>query len=247
MRPPRRFLIVAFAILGIGTAAFAQSNDETRLSIAKNVMDEIAHSQFESVAERCSPDLKESLTQDQMKKTMEDLIAVTGAFQKQLSQDTRTVKGTPVYVSRSQFEKFKVELGLAFDESNRITDFWIAPVSDLSPEDMEASAKTITTLLAQGKFDSLSAQFNDELKTRMSTDHLDESWSHVIHYLGDFKSTKQAEKNPEYDVVDVRCEFEHGEIIVRVAFDLYGKVGFIWMLPMNDVAPPSGTAELLMQ
>jgi hypothetical protein len=37
-------------------------------------------------------------------------------------------------------------------------------------------------------------------------------------------------------VVDVRCEFERGYVIVRLAFDVYGKVGGLWMIPvqLND-------------
>jgi hypothetical protein len=247
MRLLRQIIIIGLVILAAGTTGSAQSKDQTRLSIAKDVTDEIAHGQFASFAEHCSAELKESFPQDKLKKTMEDLTAVVGPFQKQLSQDARTVDGEPIYVSRSQFEKFKVELGLEFDDTNQVTHFWIAPVSDLTQENMEASAKTITNLLGQEQFDALSAQFNDQLKAMMSAEHLDESWSHVLHHLGKFKAINRAEKNPEYDIVDVRCEFEHGEIIVRVAFDLYGKVGFIWMLPLTEVEPPSGTAELLIQ
>ena len=245
MRPLRHFAIILAAILGIGQA-FAQSKDDVRLSITKDVMDEIGHGRLESVVNRFTPRLKESFGQDQLTSTMEKLTALTGGFQKQLLQETRSVEGAPIYVSRSQFEKFKVEMGLGFDDSNQIDHLWIAPVSDLTPEDMEGSAKTITNLLGQERFDELSPQFDEKLKSMMSADHLDESWSHVIHHLGKFKSIKLVQKNPEFDLVDVRCEFEHGEIIVRVAFDLYGKVEFIWMLPLDEVEAPLGTAELIL-
>jgi hypothetical protein len=38
-------------------------------------------------------------------------------------------------------------------------------------------------------------------------------------------------KDPNLDRVDVRCEFENGPMIVRVAFDPAGKVSGLWMLP----------------
>ena len=95
-------------------------------------MDEIASDQLASVYERFSPDLKDSLSQDKMRVVLNELVAVSGAFQRQISQSTRTVQGTQMYVSKSQFENFKVELRLAFNGSNQITRVWIAPVSDLS-------------------------------------------------------------------------------------------------------------------
>jgi hypothetical protein len=125
-------------------------------------------------------------------------------------------------------------LGLTFDDSNRITRVWIAPVSDLTPDNMESSAKDIADLLQKKSFEAVNDRFNDRLKATMPTDQLDMSWSHVLMHLGPFKSVKQARKDPEFDFVDVRCVFEHGEITVRVAFDLSGKVDGLWMLPVES-------------
>jgi len=235
MRLLRAFpLIVLIIIFGITEHGLAQSRDDVRLSVTKDVMDEIAGDQLASVYERFSPDLKDSLSQDQMRLVLNELVAVSGAFQKQISQNTRTVQGSSIYVSKSQFENFKVELRLAFNDSNQITRVWIAPVSDLSPESMEASAKALTDLLRQRSFDLLSSRFNDRMKTAMPRERLEASWSHVILHLGQFKSVKLARKDPELDLVDVTCEFEHGEATVRVAFDPSGKVSGLWMLPAQS-------------
>jgi hypothetical protein len=235
MRLLRAFsLIVLIIIFGITEHGLAQSRDDVRLSVTKDVMDEIAGDQLASVYERFSPDLKDSLSQDQMRLVLNELVAVSGAFQKQISQNTRTVQGSSIYVSKSQFENFKVELRLAFNDSNQITRVWIAPVSDLSPESMEASAKALTDLLRQKSFDLLSSRFNDRMKTAMPRERLEASWSHVILHLGQFKSVKLARKDPELDLVDVTCEFEQGEATVRVAFDPSGKVSGLWMLPVQS-------------
>jgi Protein of unknown function (DUF3887) len=233
MQRLRIFLLSAIVIFG-ATVVHGQSPDDTRLSITRDVMDEIAHDQLASVCEHFSPELKDSLTQEQMNAVWAQLVAMTGPFQKQISQSTRTVEDMPIYVSRSQFENFQVELRLAFNESNQITRVWIAPVSDLSSESMESSAKAITDLLRQKRFDLVSATFTDRMKTAMPADRLDASWSHVIVHLGQFKSVKLARKDPESDLVDVRCEFEHGEATVRVAFDPSGKVSGLWMLPVQE-------------
>ena len=43
-------------------------------------------------------------------------------------------------------------------------------------------------------------------------------------HLGPFKNIRAARKDPEFDRVDVRCEFENGPMIVRIAFDPSGKI-----------------------
>ena len=141
------------------------------------------------------------------------------------------MQGAPIYISKSQFEHYKVELKLMFDDSNRITYFRIAPVSDVSPESMEASARAITDLLGQQQFKEVSTRFNDQMKEAMPGDRLEASWMHVMMHLGPFKNIKVARKDPEFDRVDVRCVFENGPMIVRIAFDPSGKIAGLWMLP----------------
>ena len=231
MRPLRNFLLLLPIVLAIQGPAFAQSPDEKRLSITKDVMDAFAHGSVSAVRERFSADLKDSVSESDLKTAREELAEAAGAFQSQISQSTRMMQGAPIYVSKSQFEHFKVELKLTFDDANLITHFRIAPVSDVSPESMEASARAIADLLRQQQFQEVSTRFNDEMKERMPADRLEASWAHVMTHLGPFKSIKLARKDPESDRVDVRCEFENGPIIVRIAFEPSGKIAGLWMLP----------------
>jgi hypothetical protein len=231
MRPHRHFLFLALILFGIHSFGYAQTPDEKRLSITKDVMAEFAKGGIASVRERFSADLKDSVSESDLKGAREELAGVAGAFQSQISQTTRTVQGAPIYVSKSQFEHFKVELKLMFDDTDQITNFRIAPVSDVSPESMEASARAITDLLQQRQFKEVSTRFNDQMKETMPTDRLEASWTHVMMHLGPFKNIKLARKDPEYDRVDVRCVFENGPMIVRLAFDPSGKIAGLWMLP----------------
>jgi hypothetical protein len=194
-------------------------------------MDEFAHGGIASVRERFSDDLKDAVSESALKGARDELAGAAGAFQAQISQTTRTVQGTPIYVSKSQFEHFRVELKLTFDDTNQITHFRIAPISDVSPESMEASARAITDLLRQEQFKEVSTRFNDQMKEAMPADRLEGSWTHVMMHLGPFKNIRAARKDPEFDRVDVRCEFENGPMIVRVAFDPAGKIEGLWMLP----------------
>jgi len=251
MRRLRNFLLPLLAILLTQGLALAQTppqtpdqkvdqksdeksdetSDQKRLAIAKGVMDDFAHGSLASVRERFDSDLKNSVGESDLQDAHDQLFEIAGAFQSQISQITRTVQGAPVYISRSQCAHFKVELRLMFDEANQITDFRIGPVSDLSPDSMEAAARDIADLLRQQQFADANSKFNARMKGNMSADRLEASWTHVMMHLGAFKSIQSAKKDPDLDRVDVRCEFENGPMIVRVAFDPAGKVSGLWMLP----------------
>jgi Protein of unknown function (DUF3887) len=231
MRPLRNFLLLLPILLAMQGLAFAQSPDEKRLSITKDVMEDFAHGSVASVRERFSADLRDAVSESDLKTAREDLTEAAGAFQSQISQTTRMMQGAPIYVSKSQFEHFKVELKLTFDDMNQIAHFRIAPISDVSPESMEASARAIADLLRKQQFQEVSTRFNDQMKETMPADRLEASWAHVMTHLGSFKAIKSARKDPELDRVDVRCEFENGPIIVRIAFEPSGKIAGLWMLP----------------
>lgn len=231
MRPLRDFLLLFLSILGVPGGGHAQTPADERLSITKVVMEDFAQDRLASVRERFSADLKDSVSESDLKDARDGLAEIAGTFQSQISQTSRTVQGAPIYVSRSQFQRYKVELKLMFDDANQITDLRIAAISGLSPESMEESARAIADLLRQQQFDEVNSKFNDRMKSQMPTDRLRASWTHVMMHLGPFKSIKVARKDTESDRVDVRCEFDNGPMIVRVAFDLVGKVSGLWMLP----------------
>ena len=235
-----RALLLVICFLGgpfPGFAVLAQSStqsvDDSRLSLTKDVMNEMAGGSISSVCDRFTPDLKDTVTEDKLQFAWNRLIGVSGAFLKQLSQSTRSIHGTTIYVAKSQFEDSKVELRLTFDEKNQISRIWIAPISDLSPQTMESLAKDVVGQLNQKQFEPLTDRFSNELKVRMPPERLEMSWSHVLAHLGEFKGVKLASKDEELDYVDVTCGFESGEIIVRVAFDPSGKIGGLWMLPVE--------------
>jgi len=231
MRPLRNFLLLLSITFTFASLGHAQTSDEKRLTITKDVTTEFARGDVAAVRERFSSELKDAVSQDDLKGAREDLGGQAGAFQSQLSQTARKAEGQPIYVSKSQFERFKVELKLTFDDANRITEFRIAPVSDVSPEAMESAARAITNQLRQEQFADVNSQFTDRMKESMTTERLQGSCMHVMTHLGAFKDIRSARKDPESDRVDVRCDFANGPMIIRLAFDPFGKIAGLWMLP----------------
>jgi hypothetical protein len=252
MRSLRAIPLIVSSLLGFAFLAQAQvqtqapsqiqeqspsrSHETARLAITSQIMDSMARGKMESVSKHFSGDLKDALTEDELEFAWNQLVQKSGLFQKQISQSSHITHGVSVYVSRSQFENSKVELRLVFNESDEVTRISIAPVSDLSASSMEESAKTVADLLRRKNFDQVVSRFDDDMKANMSPYPLDMSWSHVVSHLGEFKSVQLASKDPEDDVVDVTCQFENGEAIVRVSFDPYGKISGLWLLP-SDTQP----------
>jgi hypothetical protein len=212
----------------------APAADDRRLALTKDVMNDIAGGQIAAVCARFTPELKDSLTEDKMQFLWNRLVNVSGGFQKQLTQSTRAIHGMTAYVAKSQFEDSKVEMRVTFDDRNQISHFWIGPVSDLSAENMESAAKDVVEHLHQKQFEQMSLQFTTELQVQMPPERLEMSWSHVVSHLGPFKNVKLVSKDEELDFVDVTCAFETGEIVVRVAFDPSGKIGGLWMIPVES-------------
>ena len=231
MRRLRCILLIIPLVLLVQGLAFAQASDETRLSITKDVMDDFAHGALGAVRGRFSADFKDSVSEGDLKDAHDQLVELAGPFQSQISQTTRMAQGAPVYIAKSQFTRYKVELRLAFDDANQITDFRIGPISDMSPDAMEAAARSVADLLQQRHFADVNSKFNNRMKDAMPTDRLEASWTHVMMHLGPFKAIRSARKDPDADRVDVRCEFDSGPMIVRVAFDPAGKISGLWMLP----------------
>lgn len=243
MRPFRSrplFLYVLSLILLVQVRAFAQAaetgtapsaGDEKRLAIAKDVMEQFAHGDLATIRERFSDELRSAVTASDVKDVHDEIVDVCGPFQAQISQTARVSQGEQVYVAKSQFTRYKVELRLTFDDANAITDFRIGPVSDMDPEAMEAAARAIADALRQQQFTDVYAKFNPRMKEAMPAERLEASWGHVQTHLGPFKSIRSAKKDPDADRVDVRCDFQNGQMIVRIAYDPEGKISGLWMLP----------------
>jgi hypothetical protein len=221
-------------LLAVQILAQAQTQtppDPKRLAITKSVMDNFARGAIPAVRERFGADLKNSVSEKDLRDVRDNLGIAAGLFRAQISQTGRNVQGIPVYLAKSQYERFKVELRLTFDDMNMVTGFRISPVSDLAPEVMEANAKGIADLLQQKHFDQVTAKFNDQMQQVMPTAQLAGSWEHVVTHLGPFKSIRSARKDPESDQVNVRCEFELGPMIIRIAYEPSGRIAGLWMLP----------------
>jgi hypothetical protein len=90
-------------------------------------------------------------------------------------------------------------------------------------ENVEPNAPTneLVELLANQQFSAVTEDFNETLKNELPTEKLEEAWKATIDQMGPFKQQigLRTEKESDYDVVSVTCEFEKGALDVKIAYN----------------------------
>jgi uncharacterized protein DUF3887 len=99
--------------------------------------------------------------------------------------------------------------------------------------DSKAGARRVLDLLVAENFSQIWEMFNAEMKNGLSVEKMRAVWASVIQNVGSFKklADSQYARTEGYDVVAMRCEFERGYIVVRVAYDGQKKIGGLYVLP----------------
>ncbi len=90
--------------------------------------------------------------------------------------------------------------------------------SHLELTESEKIATEFVGQLAQGEYRIAHNAFDPAMAVTMPTKTLRNSWIKLQTKTGDFKtqSKTEVEENPHYDVVNVRCVFEHLDVDVKV-------------------------------
>jgi hypothetical protein len=118
-----------------------------------------------------------------------------------------------------------------------LTSAATAQHSILSDDKWIATAKVFVTHIAEGRLDNAIAMMDETMKGSFGREDLNETWKGVINQVGEFESfpSSRVEIEGEYHAVDLTCEFERAELIVRVVFDTDLNVAGLWFRP---VEPP---------
>ncbi|MGA1980820.1 MAG: DUF3887 domain-containing protein [Sedimentisphaerales bacterium] len=91
----------------------------------------------------------------------------------------------------------------------------------------------LVTLLANQQFAAVTEDFNEILKTELPPEKLEETWKSTIDQLGPFKKQLglRTEKELDYDVVLVTCEFEKGCLDVKIVYNDEKQVAGLFFVP----------------
>jgi len=102
-------------------------------------------------------------------------------------------------------------------------------------ENVEPNAPTneLVELLANQQFSAVTEDFNETLKNELPPEKLEEVWKATIDQMGPFKRQigLRTEKQADYDVVSVTCEFEKGALDVKIAYNGEKQVAGLFIVP----------------
>ncbi len=141
--------------------------------------------------------------------------------------------------------RFMKELSAATGRNIR-TPFWalfLAFVAALvalpvRAADVVSAGQDFVNLLVKGDFATAVTRYDDTMATALPEPKLRAAWDTVESQAGDFQRQLRArtEKDREYDVVLVTCQFEKAVLDTKVVFDANGKVAGLFFLPATPPA-----------
>ena len=107
-------------------------------------------------------------------------------------------------------------------------------------DDITVIAKEFFNLLLKEDFKTCETYFDTTMKTALPENKLKEGWKGFITNAGNFKKERSTKKDKEgeYDVVYITCEFEKTPVDVKIAFNGSKEISGIWFIPVQkDVKP----------
>ena len=102
-------------------------------------------------------------------------------------------------------------------------------------ENIEPNAPTneLVELLANQQFSAVTEDFNETLKNELPPEKLEEAWKATINQMGPFKKQigLRTEKEADYDIVSVTCEFEKGHLDIKVVYNDEKQIAGLFIVP----------------
>jgi hypothetical protein len=182
--------------------------------------------------------MKSAFTPEKLRAAWGEIAKQLGAFRR--LGEPQMLKDGPneeydVVVIRGEFERGKVKFIVAYNQSRQISGL----ITNLLPEEVadssqpKAAAKEVLDLLVRREFAALVEKFDSAMKDGLPVEKLKELWESVSVQAGAYKRhiASQATKQQGLIIVDVRCEFDRGDLVIRVAFNQQQQIGGLYVLP----------------
>ena len=122
----------------------------------------------------------------------------------------------------------------------------IAQVISLAQETKSAKpalnakkAQALVDNLVKLDYAKATKDFNEEMKTKVTVEKLEQIWTTLLGQAGPFKkelsaeSSKVEEQGVPYEMVIVKCQFEKAAVNVRVVFDTTNQVAGLFFAPAS--------------
>ena len=97
-------------------------------------------------------------------------------------------------------------------------------------------ANEFVELLTDEQFIAATETFDETMKEQLPAENLQEIWQSTIDQMGPFNKQLGArtEKQQEFDVIFVTCEFENGTLDVQIAYNTEGQVSGLFFVPTPE-------------
>jgi hypothetical protein len=123
------------------------------------------------------------------------------------------------------------------DTANRkvkdIIELTAQPRSRTKAAARQAPTNPFVQLLTTGQFPAATESFDETMKNALPADKLQELWESTVSQMGPFMKqlSTRTEKQDEFDIVLVTCEFENGTLDVKVVYNAEKQVAGLFFTP----------------
>lgn len=130
--------------------------------------------------------------------------------------------------AKRQFKETLATLAQKYPVSKEAAPAKAAPAQDQNNE--------IVELLAKNKFTKITEAFDETMKANLPAEKLGEVWKATIEQAGAFKKQigSRKEKALEYDVIFVTCEFEKGNLDVKLVYNDKKQIAGMFIVPTPE-------------
>ncbi len=212
-----RSRVILFFLAGIAwvsTGAQAPFDQSTRA-----FLDDMDAGRWDSVAARLNVELPRVQLAEQLKQQWLNVQTVTGGASHEMPRiRTRTYLGFTQYVATRRQTRGLVRLLLTFDAQGHATSALVGATSGASNALLVAASQRFIDDLVHRQFEGASAEYAPEIKSFATPDALARTMDTLHSAMGDFRRllSATAANNAAWDIVDVHCEFQKADLVIRV-------------------------------
>lgn len=108
----------------------------------------------------------------------------------------------------------------------------------IKPTSIEALARDLVKLLANGDFEKAVENFDSTMKNALPADKLKQVWDSLIVQVGAFveQTGVRKDKIQQYDVIFVTCKFEKAVLDAKVVFNQENQISGLFFVPPQSSA-----------
>ncbi|MGB9236848.1 MAG: DUF3887 domain-containing protein [Terriglobales bacterium] len=202
-----------------------------KVDLSNQVMQLLVERKYAELESRMNATVRSQVPLERLQAIWDGLAFQVGSYKRTTGTETTSFNNIPIYVVHGRFEKALVDVRLAFDGTDQLSYFLVTPLSALPKRDIERMATGVVSDFFAQKFSDVSAKFDANLGNQLPEARLREIWTQATNATGSFSRANTADKNHDFDFVDVLCQMQGGKLVVRVGYDLDMRINTFVITP----------------